>query len=145
MPKPNKQQVLSRPIASEHEEALAVMGWRGVMMSRYPELGLLYHIANEGSGSVWQGVKRKQEGVLAGMLDYCLTVARRGNTAHLYHAWYGELKRLGETWGEGQEEMAMRLRAEGNRVDLCVGGQAMITALEDYLEVPANLRTVLFL
>jgi len=131
-------------VASEHEEAVCVMDWRSRMINRYPELGLLYHIANEGSGSKWQGVKRKQEGVLAGMLDYCLPVARRGNTVHLYHAWYGELKRPGETWGDGQEKMAERLRAEGNRAELCVGAQAMITALEDYLEVPANLRTVLF-
>lgn len=127
-------------MASEHAEAICVMDWRNRMMvSRMPELQLLYHIPNEGSGSAWQGVKRKAEGLLPAMPDYCLPVSNGS-----YHAWYGELKRLGETWGEGQQEMAMRLRDQGNWACLCVGAQAMITSLETYLGVPKDMRTELF-
>jgi hypothetical protein len=127
------------PVPSEHEEAVCMMDWRGRMLGRLPELALLYHIPNEGSGSKYQGVKRKQEGLLKGMLDYCLPVARPG-----CHGLYIELKRLGETWGEGQAEMASALRMQGYRAELAVGAQAMITILEDYLGVPPEMRTELY-
>lgn len=127
------------PLVSEHGEAVAVMNWKGMRLGRLPELALLYHIANEGSGSKWQGVRRKQEGLLAGMPDYCLPVARQG-----CHAWYGELKRNGETPRENQWRVIELLRCAGNWVDVCVGAQAMITALEKYLGVPPEERTELF-
>lgn len=77
-----------RPFPTEHEEQVALFAWALRAQVTYPELKLLYAIANAGAGAQrGQAGKMKAEGVKRGVPDTCLPVAKSG-----YHGVYIEMK-----------------------------------------------------
>lgn len=68
----------------------------------YPQLwkdGVMFHVANEGKRSQWQGKKLKLEGVVRGVADLCLAVSRHG-----FNALYIEMKKPGGYQFKEQKE-----------------------------------------
>jgi len=87
------------------------------------ELGALYHIPNENNH------RKVHEGVLPGIPDYCLPIARSG-----YHAFYFELKRLeGGIISDSQQEVSDILQQYGNRVEFICGWEAAKSRILQYL------------
>ncbi len=54
---------------NELTEQQAVMEWAELQKGKYPELSLLYHIANEGKRSVVNGANQKRAGLKKGVPD----------------------------------------------------------------------------
>ncbi len=115
---------------TESVEQQRLFQWARMAAGARPELGLLYHIPNEGKRSVKTGARMKAEGLKKGVPDVCLPVARGG-----CHGLYIELKR--ERSGRAtQEQVAWMdaLMAEGYAVSLCHGWERAAEAIEAYLE-----------
>lgn len=114
--------------ASEGEEQEALFTWARIAMSKYPELALMHHIPNGGSRTPWEARAFKRRGVVAGVPDVCLPVARGG-----YHGLYIELKRIGgKTSGEQNEFMDL-LNEQRYCVMVCEGWEVAKCVIEDYL------------
>lgn len=118
------------PPPLEREEQTAIFRWVQVAKGRYPELTLLYHVANEaGSRGRREMAMLKAEGVRAGVPDLCLPVARGG-----FHGLYIELKRQrGGKVSEIQQAWIDALLAQGYAVRVCRGAEEAIQTLENYL------------
>lgn len=115
----------------EHSEAVDLMKVVRLHENRYPELAMLAHVANEGTGSKARGARLKAEGVKPGYPDYLLDVGRQG-----FHGLRIELKpRTGGTVSAEQKGWHLALREEGFRVEVCRGWEAAWAVLRDYLGI----------
>lgn len=134
---------LEPELLSEEDEHAAVMDWAIRHEHEYPDLDLLYHIPNGGSRSAvylpgvgckghrisLEGRRLKRLGVKPGVPDLHLPVSRQG-----YHSLYIEMKRVRDyRVSEDQRAVIDRLRAKGNRVEICAGFEAAKRVLIDYL------------
>ena len=114
---------------SETEEQAAVIAWWGLKCKAWKiPPHLLFHIANEGSGSAVRGRLQKRQGVRAGCPDLCLSVARGG-----FFGLYVEMKRNGGRCTPEQKAFHEDLRAQGYRVEVCYGAQAAIDTITHYM------------
>lgn len=109
---------------SEHEDQVALADWARTLAPLHPELGLLYAIPNANAHH------KLSEGLLPGIPDLCLPLARRG-----HHALYIELKH-----GKGRLERVQvacirRLVAEGNKVVVARGWDEARRAIIEYLGI----------
>ena len=68
----------------------AIIAWSHTMIPKYPELAWIFHPANGGLRSGREAMSLKRQGVVPGILDLALDVARGG-----YHGLRIELKRPG--------------------------------------------------
>jgi len=101
------------PTATEAQDMEAIFAWRDVVVGTYPELALLYHIPNEGRRG-WKAQRAvKRGGVLKGIPDICLPVARCG-----FIGLYIEQKREGEKPTPEQLRIARKLRDQNHAVYL---------------------------
>ena len=115
-----KLKPVTRP---ESEEGRLLTRWKRSCSTTIPELCALYHIPNENNH------RKIPEGVLPGMPDYCLPIARNG-----YHAFYFELKRLeGGIISDSQSEVGDILQQYGNRVEFICGWEAARNRILQYL------------
>lgn len=105
------------------------MQWVGMSTGRYPKLRRLYHVPNGGRRPKGAAGKVKGEGQRAGVLDYCLPVARGG-----YHGLYFELKIKPNRLTPGQRAEIDALRADGYRAEVCWSWQECSELLTEYLE-----------
>lgn len=113
----------------EHQEQCAVIQWRDYNLSKYPELALLYAIPNGGKRHVSVAVKLKKEGVLSGVSDLFLAVARQG-----FHGLYIEMKAGKGCYASKEQKWFMAAVIEqGYRAELCRGADEAIAVLVDYL------------
>lgn len=62
--------------SSEDTEQEIVMQWARINSGKWPELSLLHHIPNGGARNAREAAKLKRMGVLAGVSDLHLPVAR---------------------------------------------------------------------
>lgn len=91
----------------------AIFAWRDVVVGTYPELELLHHVMNEGKRG-WKAQRAvKRGGVLKGIPDICLPVARCG-----FIGLYIEQKREGEKPTFEQLKIAQLLRDQMHAVYL---------------------------
>lgn len=94
---------------SELTEQIKLISWARSICDYVPELKLLHHVPNEGKRA--NGTVLKAAGVIAGIPDLCLPVARRG-----YHGLYIEMK-FGENKPTKQQiEVMTRLKEQGYKV-----------------------------
>lgn len=129
-----------KPGEEEHQIQCAFIEWvRIVQNNKWPELNLIYAIPNGGHRHPAVAAKLKAEGVLAGVPDLHLPVARG-----TWHSLYLETKRPGETQSAAQKEIAWMLMKQGNLVKVCDSVDKLIQATEDYLgrAVPVMDREV---
>lgn len=115
--------------ASESVHQQAVMKWARWNVAKYPELALLHAIPNGGMRSKKTAGILKAEGVLAGVPDLHLPVARHG-----YHSLYIEMKKPRGRLTDAQADLIPLLQGQNNRVEVCIGWEAAIKVLGGYLE-----------
>lgn len=116
-------------VPTESTEQQCLFRWARSQVCVHPELALLHHIPNEGKRSAAGGRRMKAEGLLPGMPDICLPVARGGK-----HALYIEMKRrTGGRLTEEQQRCQNLLEAQGNAVHTCKGWDEAVEVVLDYL------------
>lgn len=114
---------------TETEEQSAVIKWWGFKCKAWKVPShLLYHIANEGSGSVARGRLLKNMGVRAGFPDLGLCVARGG-----FLGLFIEMKRKTGRLTDEQKAFHADLRAQGYRVETCYGADQAIDTITNYM------------
>ena len=117
------------PVPTESQEQQRLFQWARMQSGKHPELGLMYHIPNEGKRSRITGRRMVAEGLKKGVPDICLPVARGGN-----HGLYIELKRT-KDWKitKEQEEWMRDLMGQGYEVALCIGWEMAADVIQNYL------------
>lgn len=113
---------------SEHDEQCLLFAWAEVAANRTPELNLLHAIPNYARVSPRWGAWMKAEGKRAGVPDVVLPVPRGAHAA-----LYIELKVKPNKVSPEQIAWHERLRAAGNRVEVCWSWVEAREAIEDYL------------
>ena len=114
---------------SESSEQKALVHWATLQArTTYPELALLYAVANGGRRDVITGARLKAEGVRPGVPDLCLPVARGP-----WHGLYIELKASGGHVSAVQREWIAALNAQQYHAVVCVGWQAAADTITAYL------------
>lgn len=118
-----------RAMTTEHAEQCALIEWCERNAGQHPDLAWVAAVPNGGKRTIGTARKMKREGVKAGYPDLLLDVARGG-----YHGWRCELKKPGgRVEKKTQTPWHDRLRAQGYKVDICVGWEATARALVAYL------------
>src|SRR5665648_1247898 len=101
----------------ESNEQQALFQWSKLMQHQYPELSLLHAIGNGNTRtSAIQGARMKREGVLSGVSDVMLPVARNG-----WHGLYVELKVQGNTTSPSQKWWIAEMYKQGYLAVVCFG------------------------
>ena len=120
----------NKPIPTESQDQQALFRWAAYERAALPELGMLYHIPNEGRRPVVTGVNLRKAGLKKGVPDICLPVARGG-----YHGLYIELKRVknGTPVTEDQRAWIDALNRCGYRAMVCRGFESAQEAIIEYL------------
>jgi len=114
----------------ESDEQQALFQWAKMMQGQYPELSLLHAIGNgNGKRNVIQGARMKREGVLAGVSDIMLPVARNG-----WHGLYVELKVKGGRLSDSQKWWIAETTKQGYLAKVCFGWVEAKDVIERYLE-----------
>lgn len=118
---------------TENQHQMAVIKWKqqASVMSKWPELGLLFHIPNERRCTPQQGRLLKAMGVRSGVPDLFLPVARGG-----YHGLWIEMKTEDGTATPEQNWWGDRLLAQGYFWEVCHGWESAVRVLEWYLSLP---------
>ena len=114
----------------EDSEQIAVMDWSLAVRHKYPELRLLYHVANERKCTPAEGAFMKRKGVKRGVPDLCLPVPRGK-----YHGLYIELKAPGGRASEDQKWWMKELETQGYVAAVCIGWRAAADLIESYLNM----------
>lgn len=114
--------------SSEDTEQEIVIQWARMNSGKWPELSLLHHIPNGGSRSKKEGARFKRMGVLAGVADLHLPVARGP-----WHGLYIEMK-----YGEGRlsnsQKDFLKLAAEqGVYCIVCYSAEDAIEVIRQYV------------
>lgn len=121
----------TRPTPTEAQEQKALFEWAEWAKRRYPELALMYHIANEGRRSYSLGKEMKAQGLRSGVPDICLPVPRGG-----YGALYIEMKRRKDSrLSDNQRGWINGLNRAGNRAVVCKGWEEAKQEIETYLNL----------
>ena len=119
---------LPRQVPTETEEQQAVIQWACLHQLEYPELCLLFHVANGEFRHKATARKLQTLGLLPGIPDLILPVARKEA-----HSLYIEMKALDGTPSSLQVERAIQLVVAGNMVAFCFGWQMARDVLVWYL------------
>lgn len=122
------------PVPTESEEQQALFDWINLNKGHYPELKLMHHTPNEGKRSVSTGARMKREGLISGVPDIHLPVAKGK-----YHSLYIELKRVKNSKiSKEQEEFIRLLNMYDNFAIICYGWEQAIKVIEWYLKGAAE-------
>ncbi len=63
---------------SEHSEQVAVIQWKNMLQNRYIELGVMFAVPNAGKRSIGAARYYLSEGLVSGVPDLILPVAKNG-------------------------------------------------------------------
>lgn len=118
-----------RMIPTEEEEQKAVISWCRVNEARWPELGLIYHVPNEGKRSKATAAAEKAMGMRAGVSDLCLPVR-----TVWYPGLYLEMKALDGKLTKEQREFLTAVGKQGYCCCACWGADAAMGLIERYLK-----------
>ena len=113
---------------SEDTEQETVIQWARYCSGKWPELALLHHIPNGGSRNKKEAVKLKRMGVLAGVSDLHLPVARAG-----YTGLYIEMKYEDGRLLDSQKEFMKRAALWDNYCVVCYSAADAIEVLQNYV------------
>lgn len=117
---------------SEASLQVAIVTRSLALATAHPSVLLLHAIPN-GDWRGWgTGVKLKAQGVIPGIPDLCMPVARGG-----YHGFYMELKKSGGHVSDAQWEVMEALHKERYFVRICNHLGTALEIIENYLmEMP---------
>lgn len=115
---------------SEDQEQEIVIQWKELMVNRYPELKYLHHCPNGGSRHPAEAKKLRKMGVVPGVSDLFLPVARSG-----YHGIWIEMKRTkGGKLSKEQKEWLIGMQKEGYMAVRANGADEAIAILDKYIK-----------
>lgn len=103
--------------------------WAELFKWKYPELKMMFHVANGGRRDLVEGYHLKQQGVKSGVPDICLPVPR-GKFAGLFL----ELKAKGGRLQDNQKIWLDDLARQGYKAVVCFGFDEAKAAIENYLQ-----------
>jgi hypothetical protein len=116
---------------SEQQHQIYVIQWsqQPTIREKYPELAMLFHIANERSDKVQASILKKM-GVKKGVPDLCLPVP-----SGKYHGLFIEMKT--DTGRASAEQLwwISHLEANGYAAAVCYGWNRAVEVLEWYLNL----------
>jgi len=119
------------PHNNEHEVQVSFIKWvEDAAKYLYPSLMLGYAIPNGGQRNIIVAKKLKEEGVVSGVPDWHLPIARK--------IWIGlwiEFKHGKNKLSENQKSYITLLREEGHLVEVCYTSAEAIKLVERYLEI----------
>jgi hypothetical protein len=120
----NNSKQRKRPSDNEHRIQCACIKLFRYLYPHY----IIYAIPNGGQRNAIVAAKLKAEGVLAGIPDIHIPMARNG-----YHSLYIEMKngRKG-TISDKQKDMIEKLKAEGNKVVVCRSVEEFEKEIKEY-------------
>ena len=119
------------PVASEHDEQVALFDWAKLMIGHLPEIALLFAVPNGARTSIHTAKKLKAEGLRAGVPDVWFPVARGQ-----YHGMVIEMKRcMGGQLSREQKGWIEALRKQGYYVVVCPGWDLARQEIEQYLKL----------
>jgi hypothetical protein len=119
-------------LRTEEDEQEAVLWWANMVDGRHKELRLLYHCPNGGTRDMREAAKLKRMGVIPGVPDLHLPVARAG-----YIGLYIEMKYGDNRITREQKEFMKAAAAEENYCVACYTAEDAINVIIDYLN---NMR-----
>ena len=122
----------------ESDEQIALFEWARLNEAKYPELKLMFAIANGGKRNVREAARLKKEGVKPGVLDIFLSVSKFLDNGDEYkstyhHGLYIEMKSAKGKLSENQEWWVEQLRNQGYRVEVCRSWIEAKDVILDYL------------
>ena len=118
------------PVPLEHVEQCAVIQWTKLQLGKWPELALIYAVANGQLRDRRVAAKLKAEGVSPGVPDLVLPVARGG-----YFGMYAEMKRVrGGSLSAEQKWWRDQLIEWGYHWCMFRGAQAAYDGFTQYLQ-----------
>lgn len=116
----------------EHDLQVAIVTRSLALVSMFPEILLLHAIPNGDYRGWGVGTKLKAEGVIPGVPDLCMPVARGG-----FHGFYMELKRKGGKPTDDQWDFMEALHEQGYFVRVTNHLGTAMEIIENYLfEMP---------
>ena len=114
---------------TEHEHQVELVRWSRLAAGRYPDLLKLFAVPNGGLRNAIVAKKLKAEGVVAGVPDLILPVAKNG-----YHGLFIELKTEKGKASPAQKHRIDQLNADGYLAAICFGWLDATVVLKNYLE-----------
>lgn len=115
---------------AQHQANVIKWSQQPHIRAKWPDLKLLFHIANGGSRDAIEGKHLKQQGVKPGVPDLCLPVARGQ-----YHGVYLEMKAEKGKLSSSQVWWISALANQGYSCNVCYGWQQAVEFLEWYLSL----------
>jgi hypothetical protein len=120
----NNSKQRKRPSDNEHRIQCACIKLFRYLYPHY----IVYAIPNGGQRNAIVAAKLKAEGVLAGIPDIHIPMARNG-----YHSLYIEMKNGKKgTISDKQKDMIEKLKAEGNKVVVCRSVEEFEKEIKEY-------------
>jgi hypothetical protein len=116
---------------AEHNEQAMLFQWAALMVTRTPEMGMLFAIPNGGQRHPAVAAKLKAEGVKRGVPDLCLPVPRGK-----YHGLYLELKAGKNRATLEQRAWLDALDKLGYYTNVCIGWETARDEITAYLALP---------
>ena len=113
---------------AEDIEQEIVIRWAQLSSGKWPQLQLLHHIPNGGNRDTIEAAKLKRLGVLAGVPDLHLPVARAG-----YCSLYIEMKAKGGKLSKAQKDFLEAAAAERNCCAVCYSAEDAIDVINRYM------------
>lgn len=118
---------------SEEYEQSQVIAWARFYGRLHPELNMLFHVPNGGARDKREGANLKKAGVLAGIPDLILPVARKG-----FHHLYIEMKVEPNKPTATQATILKDLKNEQNLAIVCYGAEQAKKVIRWYLDMVEN-------
>lgn len=118
---------------SEEYEQSQVIAWARFYGRLHPELNMLFHVPNGGARDKREGANLKKAGVLAGIPDLILPVARKG-----FHHLYIEMKVEPNKPTAAQVTILKDLKNEQNLAIVCYGAEQAKKVIRWYLDMVEN-------
>ena len=124
-----------KKIQHEAKEQESLFIWAKMQENVYPELKLLFHIANGGSRHKLEAYALKRQGVKSGIPDLMLPVSRGG-----YHGLFIELKVGKNKTSTNQDWWLDELCNQGYRCEVSYGFEKAKETILQYLKLRQNSR-----
>jgi len=104
-----------------------------------PELGLIFHIVNEGKRSPAEGARLKRMGMRSGVPDLCFPIK---SACGKYSSLFIEMKNENGHLSESQIAFIKTLRESGNRVVMCRTSKKALFRLMEHLNRVDVMRMI---
>ncbi len=121
--------IIDSPHKSEHDVQTCFVKWvNDAKVYQFPELALGFAIPNGGARHIGVAKKLKAEGVVSGVPDWHLPVARK-----IWKGLWLEFKHGKNKLSENQVAYIAMLRKEGHLVEVCYTANEAVSFVERYL------------